>query len=152
MRAFYRDTQEPLDAAALARHEVLTRRLPRDPQGHQAALDQLRLERGYVTQDIIALRPDTPNLDAALKKFDPEHLHEDDEVRFVLDGEGVFDIRSLDDRWMRVIVGPGDLIVVPRGKHHRFELTEQKTIRCVRLFKDPAGWVAVYRHSQPAAS
>lgn len=153
MRAFFRDelsrgvsssgTDEPIDANVLERNGVHYRALPMD--AYQPHLDELMQKRGYVTQDIIALAPDTPNLDVALKKFDPEHLHEDDEVRFVLEGEGVFDIRSLDERWMRVIVEPGDLIVVPKGKHHRFELTERKTIRCVRLFKDPAGWTPVYR-------
>lgn len=145
MRAFYRDNEEAIDAHVLEANGVLYRRLPLDPAGHQPALDELRQQRGYLAQDEVALRPDTPNLEAALQRFDPEHHHEEDEVRFVLEGEGVFDIRSLDERWMRVLVEPGDLIVVPRGKHHRFELTERKTIRCVRLFQAPAGWVAVYR-------
>ena len=59
-------------------------------------------------------------------------------MRFVLEGEGIFDIRSRDDRWMRVVVEQGDLIVVPKDRHHRFMLTETKTIRCVRLFRTRA--------------
>jgi 1,2-dihydroxy-3-keto-5-methylthiopentene dioxygenase len=66
-------------------------------------------------------------------------------VRFVLEGEGIFDIRSRDDRWMRVVVERGDLIVVPKDRHHRFMLTEHKTIRCVRLFQDKSGWTPHYR-------
>lgn len=143
MRAFFRETNEPIDANVLERNGVLYRRLPMD--AYQPQLDELTKKRGYITQDEVALKPETPNLDVVLKKFDPEHHHDDDEVRFVLEGEGVFDIRASDERWMRVIVEPGDLIVVPKGKHHRFELTESKTIRCVRLFKDPAGWAAIYR-------
>ena len=153
MKAFFRDDrgtqQEDVDASTLERCGVLYRKLPLDPAAHQPVLDELRTQRGYIAQDEVQLRPDTPNLDAALKKFDPEHLHEDDEVRFVLEGEGVFDIRSDDDRWMRVIVEPGDLIVVPKGRHHRFELTPLRTIRCARLFKDAAGWVPVYRQPAP---
>jgi 1,2-dihydroxy-3-keto-5-methylthiopentene dioxygenase len=156
MRAFFLTEQrtepargaETIDAGVLEKNGVFYRRLPLEPAGYQPALDELRQHRGYVTQDEVALRPDTPNLEGVLQKFDPEHHHEDDEVRFVLEGEGVFDVRSLDERWMRIIVEPGDLLVVPKGKHHRFELTDKKTIRCVRLFKDPAGWVAVYRHPQ----
>jgi len=64
---------------------------------------------------------------------------------FVLEGEGIFDIRSKGDRWMRVKVEAGDLIVVPKERYHRFELTETKTIRCVRLFQDASGWVPEYR-------
>jgi 1,2-dihydroxy-3-keto-5-methylthiopentene dioxygenase len=63
----------------------------------------------------------------------------------VLEGEGVFDIRSRDDRWMRVTVEEGDLIIVPKNRHHRFFLTDRKTIRCVRLFQDQSGWVPQYR-------
>ncbi len=143
MRAFFRDTNEAIDGNLLEENGVIYRDLPLG--AHQPALDELTKRRGYITQDEVALRPDTANLEGLLAKFDPEHHHDDDEVRFVLEGEGVFDIRSNDDRWMRVVVEPGDLIVVPKGKHHRFELTDKKTIRCVRLFKDPAGWAAIYR-------
>ena len=143
MKAFFRDDNTAIDGNVLETHGIIYRKLPMD--AYQPHLDELTKRRGYITQDEVALKPDMPNLDVVLQKFDPEHHHDDDEVRFVLEGEGVFDIRSNDDKWMRVIVEPGDLIVVPKGKHHRFELTEMKTIRCVRLFKDPAGWTAIYR-------
>ena len=111
----------------------------------QPALDRLARERGYVTQDVVELRPDTPNLDGILGKFKDEHLHRDDEVRFVVEGEGIFDIRGADERWIRVQVERGDLLVVPADLYHRFFLTERRQIRCVRLFKDAAGWVPEYR-------
>lgn len=145
MRAFFRDSNDAIDGNTLEANGVIYRKLPMDAAGYQPHLDELTQRRGYLTQDVVQLRPDTPNLDAALAKFDPEHRHDDDEVRFVLEGEGVFDIRANDERWMRVIVEPGDLLVVPKGKHHRFELTALRTIKCVRLFKDPAGWTAIYR-------
>ena len=119
--------------------------LPVDPQAYQPPLDRLKAERGYVEQDIIELAPDTPNLEALCAKFIDEHLHTDDEVRYVLEGEGIFDLRSVDDQWMRVTVEQGDLLVVPANLHHRFMLTARKQIRCVRLFKDSAGWVPHYR-------
>ncbi len=115
------------------------------PEAYQHVLDRYRDQRGYVTQDEVALAPTTPGLDALCDKFKGEHFHDDDEVRFVLEGKGIFDIRSQDDRWMRVEVGPGDLIIVPAGRFHRFYLTDERQIRCVRLFKDPAGWAAKYR-------
>jgi 1,2-dihydroxy-3-keto-5-methylthiopentene dioxygenase len=137
------------DVAELARAGVLHERLAVDPTAYQPTLDQLKASRGYVEQDIVELRPDTPDLDALCAKFADEHLHTDDEVRYVLQGEGIFDIRSADDRWMRVTVEQGDLIVVPANRHHRFFLTESRQIRCVRLFKDRGGWTPVYR--QPRA-
>ncbi|MFY0535799.1 1,2-dihydroxy-3-keto-5-methylthiopentene dioxygenase [Nannocystis pusilla] len=104
--------------ADLAAVGVLYERLPDDD--FQGALDRLKAARGYVAQDVIELRPDTPNLDGLLAKFKDEHLHRDDEVRFVLDGEGIFDIRGADERWIRVQVERGDLIVVPADLYHRF--------------------------------
>ncbi|MEM9456840.1 MAG: cupin domain-containing protein [Myxococcota bacterium] len=137
--------QAPCAIADLAAAGVLHERLDVDPAAYQPPLDELKAERGYAEQDIIELRPDTPKLDEICAKFKDEHLHTDDEVRYVLDGEGIFDIRSVDDRWMRVTVEQGDLLVVPANVHHRFTLTERKQIRCVRLFKDSAGWVPHYR-------
>ena len=142
--------EEPRTSGALSMAELLANgiyyaRLDTDSAQYQGQLDALKSERGYVQQDEIALSEATPNLDALCAKFVDEHFHEDDEVRFVLDGEGVFDIRSGDDRWIRVVVERGDLIVVPAQRHHRFLMTEQRRIRCVRLFKDAAGWVPHYR-------
>ena len=112
---------------------------------YRDAVDELKRTRGYVEEDVVELSPETPNIDAICAKFVDEHYHDDDEVRFVLEGEGIFDIRSRGDRWMRVFVEQGDLIVVPKERHHRFMLTDKKTIRCVRLFRDTSGWVPHYR-------
>lgn len=136
---------ERITAAELTEEGVTYEALATAPSRYQPPLDALKADKGYVEQDVIALRPDTPNLEAICDKFVDEHRHTEDEVRFVLEGEGIFDIRSRDDRWMRVKVEPGDLIVVPENRHHRFMLTDDKTIRCVRLFKDRSGWVPHYR-------
>lgn len=134
-----------IDADTLGANGVHYQKLSLDEDAYQPHLDRLRDERGYGTQDTIQLTPQTENLEAICKKFDDEHSHAEDEVRFVLSGEGIFDIRSNADEWMRVVVEPGDLIVVPKDKFHRFELTDKKAIHCVRLFQDPAGWVPEYR-------
>lgn len=138
---------DEITADVLADNGVLYRRMSTDVAAYQPPMERIKAEHGYVHQDEVALRPDTPDLDLICAKFTGEHHHDEDEVRFVLEGEGVFDIRSNDDRWMHVEVGVGDLIVVPAGRHHRFFLTGLKTIRCVRLFKDPSGWVAHYRQA-----
>jgi 1,2-dihydroxy-3-keto-5-methylthiopentene dioxygenase len=139
----------PCTLEDLARAGVTYSYLSTDPTQYEPALAELSQKNGYTARDEVALSPDTPNLPALLEKFRDEHLHEEDEVRFVLAGAGIFDIRSADDRWMRVQVGPGDVLVVPKGRYHRFFLTADSTIRCVRLFQDPAGWKPVYR---PAAA
>jgi 1,2-dihydroxy-3-keto-5-methylthiopentene dioxygenase len=137
---------DALSADALSAHGVFYAELATDEASYAAPLARLMRERGYVEQDVVALEPSMPNLDAICAKFVDEHYHDDDEVRFVLEGEGIFDIRSRDDRWMRVVVERGDLIIVPKHRHHRFMLTETKSIRCVRLFRDASGWVPHYRH------
>ena len=144
--------QAPCTLDDLAAVGVLYEHLAVDPVAYQPPLDRLKAERGYVEQDVVELQPQTPKLDEICAKFIDEHLHTDDEVRYVLEGEGIFDIRSSDDRWMRVTVTEGDLLVVPANLHHRFLLTERKHIRCVRLFKDSAGWVPHYRHQASVAA
>jgi 1,2-dihydroxy-3-keto-5-methylthiopentene dioxygenase len=149
MKAHWLDANEheleAIPPSRLGDEGVYYERLPLSASEHQQPLDTLKSKRGYIEQDEVELRPHTPNLDGICAKFLPEHFHDEDEVRFVLEGEGVFDIRSRDDRWMRVTVEAGDLIVVPERRHHRFFLTETKNIRCVRLFKDKTGWTPHYR-------
>lgn len=145
MKSHWIDDNTAIDAEELERQGVYYAALPLDD--YQPTIDSLKASKGYIQQDEINIRPDTPGLDELLKKFDDEHLHDEDEVRFVLEGEGIFDIRSSDDRWMRVRVEPGDLIVVPGGRYHRFELTPSRTMQCVRLFQDVSGWVPKYRAS-----
>ena len=139
--------ESTVDRAELAKIGVLHEQLEVDPVDYQPTMDRLKSDRGYVTQDIIELRPDTPNLDGLCAKFKDEHLHTDDEVRFVLEGEGIFDLRSDGDRWIRAEVERGDLLVVPAGLYHRFFLTDRRQIRCVRLFKDSSGWTPIYREA-----
>lgn len=145
-------TTTMISAAELRAQGIWYEQLPLQDAAYQRALDELRAERFYTAQDEVSLSPSTENLAGICAKFLDEHHHEEDEVRFVLEGEGIFDIRSTDDRWMRVKVTEGDLIVVPAGRHHRFLLTDMQTIRCIRLFQNASGWTPVYRTSAAAAA
>jgi len=148
MQAYWLDSEdEQIRPETLRAEGVLFDRLPTDPKEFLAPINEVKAARGYIQQDEVALAPTTPKLDEICAKFIDEHYHDEDEVRFVLEGEGIFDIRTGDDRWMRVKVGEGDLIVVPAKRNHRFMLTESKTIRCVRLFKDMSGWAPHYRQA-----
>jgi len=110
-------------------------------------IGQLKTMRGYVTEDIVALDPSTPNLETLLKKFCEEHHHTDDEVRFTVAGEGVFEINVSQNERVKFTAQAGDLIVVPAWRRHLFYLTNLKTIRCIRLFKDKNGWEAIYPYA-----
>jgi 1,2-dihydroxy-3-keto-5-methylthiopentene dioxygenase len=145
MHAYWLDDGETISEATLGGHGVLTMQLDTNASHYRAPLDAFALRHGYVEEDQVSLSPETPSLEAICAKFTGEHLHTEDEVRFVLEGEGIFDIRSTDSRWMRVEVSAGDLIVVPKDRYHRFFLTDRRTIRCVRLFQDASGWTPHYR-------
>lgn len=112
---------------------------------------ELKGSRGYVTQDVISLSDQTPNLEDLLAKFRREHHHRDDEVRFIVDGGGLFTIRQ-GALIFDIRVEPGDLLVVPAHTRHWFDLTEARKILCIRIFKDPAGWEAIYDQPAEAAS
>ncbi len=143
MKAYWLDKGTAVTASELKSNGIDYEHLALDH--YQAGLDAIKAKHGYVTQDVIELTPETANLPAILAKFDKEHLHTDDEVRFVLAGAGIFDIRSIDDKWMRVEVFSGDYISVPKDRYHRFFCTDENFIRCVRLFKDTSGWTPLYR-------
>jgi 1,2-dihydroxy-3-keto-5-methylthiopentene dioxygenase len=106
-------------------------------------IDAMKRRGGYVTADVIDVNPDTPNLDAMLARFDKEHTHDEDEVRFILAGRGIFFLH-LDGRVVSVEVGPGDMLRVPRGTTHWFTLCEDRRIRAVRWFQQTEGWTPHY--------
>ena len=108
---------------------------------------ELSARGGYVTADVLDVFPHTPGLDAMLNRFNSEHWHSEDEVRFIIEGRGVFHIHPPGAPVMAVEVGPGDLIRVPAGTHHWFDLCSDRRIRAIRLFKDPAGWAPNYTHT-----
>ena len=107
-------------------------------------IDRLKKAGGYVTADVIDVSPQTPNLDTMLAKFSREHWHDEDEVRFILRGRGVFHIHPKDAPVMAIEVVPGDLLRVPRGTHHWFDLCSERDIRAIRLFQDASGWTPRY--------
>ncbi len=111
---------------------------------YQPEIDRLKAEYGFVTADVIDVTPETPGLDEMLNKFNKEHLHTEDEVRFTVEGSGVFHINPENGPVFSVTVESGDLISVPKGTHHWFNLCTEKRIRCIRLFEDPAGWAPHY--------
>jgi 1,2-dihydroxy-3-keto-5-methylthiopentene dioxygenase len=112
-----------------------------------AKIEDLKARGGYVTADVIDVKPDTPGLDAMLAKFSTEHWHDEDEVRLIVEGRGLFHIHPADGPVFAIEVEGGDLIRVPKGTHHWFDLCGDRRIRAVRLFQDPSGWTPHYTNS-----
>jgi len=113
-------------------------------EAYAPEIERLKKEHGFVTADIINVNPETPGLDEMLAKFDKEHLHTEDEVRFTVEGSGVFHINPQSSPVFSITVESGDLISVPNGTHHWFNLCSNKRIRCIRLFEDISGWSPHY--------
>jgi 1,2-dihydroxy-3-keto-5-methylthiopentene dioxygenase len=109
-------------------------------------IDEMKRRGGYVTADVIDVNPTTPNLEAMLARFDKEHTHDEDEVRFILSGRGIFFLH-LDQKVVSVEVGPGDMLRVPRGTAHWFTLCEDRRIRAIRWFQATSGWTPLYTDS-----
>ena len=116
-------------------------------EAYGAEIDRLKARGGYVTADVIDVSPDTPGLDAMLAKFSREHWHDEDEVRFILEGAGVFHIHPRTGPVFAIEVAKGDLIRVPRGTWHWFDLCADRRIRAIRLFQEAAGWTPQYTES-----
>lgn len=100
---------------------------------------------GYITADVVNVTPDVPGLQEMLDRFNKEHRHAEDEVRFIVKGSGIFYIHPEDGAPVFSIeVHEGDLINVPAGVRHWFDLCAERTIRAIRLFKEKAGWTPLY--------
>jgi 1,2-dihydroxy-3-keto-5-methylthiopentene dioxygenase len=143
----------------LARHGMWYRRLagierlPAQATAEQvlaafgAPIRELQSEGGYVKVDVIDVRPDTPDLAGMLARFNREHWHDEDEVRLIVGGSGVFHVRPKHGSVLRIEVRAGDMIKVPAYTWHWFDLCSDLTIRAVRLFQDPSGWTPHYTDS-----
>jgi len=116
-------------------------------EAYAGEIEKLKAQGGYVTADVIDVNPATPGLDAMLAKFSREHWHDEDEVRFIIEGRGLFNIHPRSGPVLGIEVEPGDLICVPRGTWHWFNLCADRRIRAIRLFQDPAGWTPNYTES-----
>ncbi|XP_037075243.1 1,2-dihydroxy-3-keto-5-methylthiopentene dioxygenase-like [Pollicipes pollicipes] len=115
-------------------------------------VEKIRAERGYNYKDVITVSPGRlDNFEAKIKMFFEEHLHADEEIRLVLEGSGYFDVRDRHDRWVRVLVERGDLLVLPAGIYHRFTCDDKDYIKACRLFCGVPVWKAHNRSPETEA-
>ena len=116
---------------------------------YAADIATLQREEGYVTADVVSLSATHPDKAAFRQKFLAEHTHSEDEVRFFVRGQGLFCLH-LGDFVYQVLCCQQDLINVPAGTAHWFDMGCEPEFTAIRLFNNPAGWVAEYTGSDIA--
>jgi len=110
-------------------------------------VNELASSRGYKNRDEITISPNTMGdaYEDKVKSFFNEHLHEDEEIRYILDGSGFFDVRDNNDKWVRIRLDKYDLMIMPAGIYHRFTTDEANYTKAMRLFKDDPKWTPLSR-------
>ncbi len=104
-------------------------------------INRLKNENGYQSVDVIRLDSSHPQKSELRQKFLSEHTHSEDEVRFFVEGSGIFYLR-VDGKVYMTLCERGDLISVPEGTKHWFDMSENPSLTCIRLFTSKEGWVA----------
>jgi|TARA_R110000737_G_scaffold134970_2_gene166170 1,2-dihydroxy-3-keto-5-methylthiopentene dioxygenase len=116
---------------------------------YEKDLNPFMQQGGYKTADVISINALTENYDAIRAKFLSEHTHTEDEIRFFVDGEGLFWFNLDGEDIFNVLCQKGDLISVPAGTKHWFDAGEKNPfVKAIRIFIDMSGWVPHYTSSK----
>ncbi|KAK5098641.1 1,2-dihydroxy-3-keto-5-methylthiopentene dioxygenase [Exophiala xenobiotica] len=139
------DSGRPVPESTLESIGVLYSRHP-----SLSTVDDLAKQRSYRNRDEITVSPQAMGdvYESKVKMFFDEHLHEDEEIRYVRDGAGYFDVRSEGDDWIRIRLEKDDLIILPAGIYHRFTTDSDNYIKAMRLFKDEPKWTPLNRGNE----
>lgn len=115
------------------------------------SIARLKQQYNFQSVDVISLNPGHPDKAAFRQKFLAEHTHADFEVRFFIEGRGLFFLHA-EAKVYAVLCEQGDLISVPANTPHWFDMGENPQFKCIRLFTTPDGWVADFTGSAIAES
>ncbi|MFP1753910.1 1,2-dihydroxy-3-keto-5-methylthiopentene dioxygenase [Lonsdalea quercina] len=108
---------------------------------YQHEIDKLVAEKGYQSWDVISMRADNPQKEALRGKFLSEHTHGEDEVRFFVEGAGLFCLH-VEGQIFQILCEKNDLLSVPAGTPHWFDMGSSPNFTAIRLFDNPEGWIA----------
>jgi len=118
-------------------------------EAYASDVQRLVTEQGYQSVDVISIDRHNPQKDALRQKFLVEHTHSEDEVRFFVQGQGLFALH-LGDQVFEILCEKGDLLSVPANTQHWFDLGPEPDLVAIRFFNNPDGWVANYTGSDIA--
>ncbi|KAM0006113.1 putative oxidoreductase [Helianthus debilis subsp. tardiflorus] len=142
----HKDPKEFVSLDKLAELGVLSWRLDADNYETDEELKKIRESRGYSYMDFCEVCPEKlPNYEEKIKSFFEEHLHTDEEIRYIVAGSGYFDVRDRNEAWIRVWLKKGGMIVLPAGIYHRFTLDSDNYIKAMRLFVGEPVWTPYNR-------
>ncbi len=110
---------------------------------YQEPIERLKQRYRFRSVDVIGLKPDHPDKAALRQKFLDEHTHDDFEIRFFVEGKGLFYLH-VGDKVYAVLCERGDLISVPADTTHWFDMGENPDFKCIRFFTTEDGWVATF--------
>jgi 1,2-dihydroxy-3-keto-5-methylthiopentene dioxygenase len=128
-----------------------TRKTGGDPLvAYAPEIEKLTRQGGYQSIDCVSVVPDHPDRAAMRTKFLDEHTHAEDEVRFFVEGEGLFTLHAAEKVW-NVLCCEGDLMSVPAGMKHWFDMGAAPRFTAIRLFLNPDGWIASFTGDDIAA-
>ncbi len=113
---------------------------------YKGSIAALKQQYGFQSVDVISLKPDHPSKQQLRQKFLSEHTHSDFEVRFFVEGHGLFFLH-VTDKVYAVLCEQGDLISVPANTTHWFDMGSEPDFKCIRLFTSEDGWVADFTGS-----
>lgn len=111
---------------------------------YKTDIDALNARFGFNSIDVVSLQPDNPKKDELRQMFISEHTHADFEVRFFVEGQGLFFLRPQAERPNTVFAvrcTAGDLISVPAGMTHWFDMGDRPHFKAIRFFTTDQGWV-----------
>jgi 1,2-dihydroxy-3-keto-5-methylthiopentene dioxygenase len=118
---------------------------------YQKSIDKLKQRYSFKSVDVISVTPSHPEKAALRQKFLSEHLHDDFEVRFFIEGRGLFYLHA-GDKIYAVLCEAGDLISVPNNTPHWFDMGENPHLKVIRFFTIAEGWVAEFTGNTIAAN
>ena len=107
---------------------------------YKVDIDRLVEANGFKSVDVVSIAPDNPQREAMRAKFLDEHYHKEDEVRFFVAGSGLFTLH-VDGRVYEIECVQDDLIAVPDGALHWFDMGPEPRFVAIRFFTEPDGWV-----------
>lgn len=117
-------------------------------EAYKGDLEPFMVKGGYQTADVISINSTTEGYQEIRAKFLAEHVHTEDEIRFFIDGEGLFWFHLEECPVFFVHCEKGDLISVPAGTKHWFDAGENDPfVKCIRVFTEKAGWTPHYTNS-----